>query len=390
MKIAVIGAKGLPPKQGGIEHHCAEICSRLVNRGHSVDLFARSSWTHLPAFHCHDFRGVRVMSLPCFSLRSTDAFISAALGALLSLGDRYDIVHFHSLGPALFSGLPHVFSSAKVVVTCHGLDWQRAKWSKLASGLIWLGEKVAVNVADEIVVVSDILQPYFWKTYGRNVAYIPNAPATYNTSDPDFTYVTTTLGLELGRYIVFLGRLVPEKCPDLLIQAFKQLQPLGWKLVVVGDHDAPSFKAKLLDLAAGDPNVIFTGELRGRYLAEVVRGAGLSVLPSNLEGLPLAVLEAMHEGIPVLASNIPPHCQLLGSDRGLLFRTEDLESCIEQLNWAIQHPQQMRDMAQKAQAYVKMLYNWDDITNDYLSLYERLLNLPQQLVVKSKTSVNWN
>jgi glycosyltransferase involved in cell wall biosynthesis len=390
MKIAVIGAKGLPPKQGGIEHHCAEICSRLVAQGHSVDFFARSNWTHFPAFHRHDFRGVQVISLPCSSLRGTDAFTSAALGALLTLGDRYDIVHFHSLGPALFSWLPHVFSSAKVVVTCHGLDWQRAKWNKLASGLIWLGEKVAVNVADEIVVVSDILQLYFLKTYGRDVSHIPNAPATYDASDPDFTYATTGLGLEPGRYIVFLGRLVPEKCPDLLIQAFKQLQPLGWKLVLVGAHDDPSFKSKLLDLSAGNPNIVFAGELRGRYLAELVRGAGLFVLPSNLEGLPLALLEAMHEGIPVLASNIPPHLQLLGSDRGLLFRSEDFESCVEQLNWAMQHLQKMQDMAQKAQTYVKMLYNWDEITNDYLTLYEQLLNLPHRLAVKTKVPVKAN
>lgn len=387
MKIAVIGAKSLPPRQGGIEHHCAEIYSRLVAQGHSVDFFARSNWTRLPAFRCHDFRGIRVMTLPCSRLRGTDAFTSAALGALLTLGNRYDIVHFHGLGPALFSWLPRFFSSAKVVVTCHGLDWQRAKWSKFASRLIQLGEKVTAKVADEIVVVADNLQDYFWKTYGRDASYIPNAPATYATSDPDSTYTTTTLGLEPGRYIVFLGRLVPEKCPDLLIQAFKRLQPSGWKLVLVGNYDGSSFHSKLLNLSTGDSSIVFTGELRGAKLADVVRGAGLFVLPSNLEGLPLALLEAMHEGVPVLASDIPPHRKLLGSDRGLLFRTEDLESCIEQLNWAIQHPQEMQAMSQKAQAHITMLYNWNEITNDYLNLYEQLLNVPYRLVENNQVLV---
>lgn len=375
MKIAVIGAKSLPPRQGGIEHHCAEIYARLVAQGHSVDFFARSNCTHLPAFHRHKFQGIQVMSLPCSKVRGADAFISSALGSLMTLGNHYDIVHFHGLGPALFSWIPRFFSSTKVVVTCHGLDWQRAKWSKFASRLIWLGEKVAMNAADEIVVVSDTLQSYFLKTYGREVSYIPNAPATYAASDPNFSYIKT-LGLNPGRYIVFLGRLVPEKCPDLLIEAFKRLQPPGWKLVLVGAPDGSAFYSKLLDLSADDPNIRFMGEMRGSPLAEVVRGAGLSVLPSNLEGLPLTLLESMHEGIPVLASNIPPHLNLLGSDRGLLFRSEDLESCIKHLKWAIQHPQEMQNMAQKAQVYVKMLYNWGEITNDCLNLYERLLSMP--------------
>src|SRR5919199_5890041 len=161
MKIAVIGAKGLPPKQGGIEHYCAEVYPRMVARGHSVDLFGRSSYTDCPAMDQYDFEGVRVVSLPCFHLKGVDAFISSALGAIASGGTKYDIVHFHALGPALFTWLPRLASSSKVVVTCQGLDWQRAKWGNFSSRLIQMGERAAVRFADEIIVVSEALRSYF-------------------------------------------------------------------------------------------------------------------------------------------------------------------------------------------------------------------------------------
>ncbi|RUT01976.1 hypothetical protein DSM107010_63880 [Chroococcidiopsis cubana SAG 39.79] len=140
MKIAVIGAKGLPPKQGGIEHYCAEVYPRMVAQGHSVDLFARSSYTNLSWRNEYDFKSVRVISLPCMGLRGMDAFSSSALGAIGATASNYDVIHFHALGPALFSCLPRIASSAKVVVTCQGLDWQRAKWGNLSSRLIKLGE----------------------------------------------------------------------------------------------------------------------------------------------------------------------------------------------------------------------------------------------------------
>jgi glycosyltransferase involved in cell wall biosynthesis len=372
MKIAVIGAKGLPPNQGGIEHYCAEVYPRMVAQGHSVDLFARSSYTDLPSFQEYDFQGVRVVSLPCPGLRGLDAIASSALAGIFAWGGRYDIIHFHALGPALFTWLPRLSSSAKVVVTCQGLDWQRDKWGKISSRLIQLGEKAAVNFANAIIVVSEDLRSYFLQTYGRETSYIPNAPAGYLESDPTFAY-GSSLGLEQGRYILFLGRMVPEKCPDLLIKAFQSLQSPGWKLVLAGGtSDTPSFTSKLLDLSEGNPDIVFTGELRGSRLAEIVRGAGLFILPSNLEGLPLAMLEAMLEGIPVVASNIPPHQQLVGEDKGLLFQTGDVDSCVNCLSWAIANLEDMKMRAEKAQRYVQLHYTWDNITADNLKLYETL------------------
>ncbi|WAL62599.1 glycosyltransferase family 4 protein [Thermocoleostomius sinensis] len=381
MKIAVIGAKGLPPTQGGIEHYCAEIYPRMIAQGHSVDLFARSSCISLSPFDYYDFEGIRVISLPCPGKKGLDAMSSSVLGALFSLGAGYDIIHFHALGPALFTWLSRISCSAKIVVTCHGLDWKRDKWGKLSSRLIRWGEQAAVNFADELIVVSEELRSYFQKTYDRQTLYIPTAPARYAASDPTFAF-GSSLQLQPRRYILFLGRLVPEKCPNLLLKAFQSLRLEDWKLVFVGGNsDTPAFKAKLIHSAGNDPNVLFTGELRGSQLAEIVRGAGLFVLPSKLEGLPLAMLEAMVEGIPVLASDILPHRQLLKDDRGLLFQVGQVDSCAASLNWAIQHPQEMKLMAERARQYVRLNYTWEQITAANLDVYKSLASLPRHIPV---------
>ncbi|MDZ8054936.1 MAG: glycosyltransferase family 4 protein [Aulosira sp. ZfuVER01] len=375
MKIAVIGAKGLPPKQGGIEHYCAEIYPRMVAQGHSVDLFARSSYTQGSWFESYKFKGIRVISLPSVDFRGIDAFFTSALGAIAASGKKYDIVHFHALGPSIFTFLPRILRSGKIVVTCHGLDWQRAKWGSFSTRLIQMGEKTAVNFAHEVVVVSEALQTYFLQTYGRETVYIPNAPATYGESDPNFAY-GKQLGLKQGRYILFLGRLVPEKRPDLLVDAFCALKSSGWKLVLAGGvSDTKSFTSKLLEKVANNRNIVFVGELRGTRLWEIVRGAGLFVLPSDLEGLPLSMLEAMQEGIPILASNIPPHQQLINKERGMLFEAGNLPSCINSLDWAIHHPQQLAAMARNSRKYVQMNYNWEQITADNLKLYEDISNI---------------
>jgi glycosyltransferase involved in cell wall biosynthesis len=389
MKIAVIGAKGLPPKQGGIEYHCAELYPRMVAQGHTVDLFARSSYVESSVWNRSHFKGVRVISLPSPKSGGWDAMISSALGAILTTGMQYDIIHFHALGPALFSWVPRLMSPAKVVVTCHGLDWQRAKWGKIAGHSILLGEKAAVACAHEMIVVSESLRSYFSKTYGRDFPYISNAPTAYPPSDHNFNW-GTSLELEQKRYIVFLGRLVPEKRPDLLIQAFQAVRNTGWKLVLVGSHDSSYFHTQLLELAANQPDVIFTGELTGSRLAEIVRGSGMCVLPSDLEGLPMAMLEAMEEGIPIVASDIPPHRQLLSDDRGILFRSGNLNSCIQKLDWAIRHPEVLKMMAQRAQAYVRLNHNWDQIAAASLKLYEAILDQPYKAFPSPQISVHSN
>lgn len=398
MKIAVIGAKGLPAQQGGIEQHCAEICVRMAKWGHEVDLYARPSYNGTSWFSSELYQGIRIITLPSLPIRGIDAFLNSALGAISTIGRKYDVIFFHALGPSLFSWLPKLLTSSKVISVCHGLDWQRAKWGKVSSMMLRLGERTASNYADEIIVVSHALQSYFSKIYNRQTTYIPNAPAEYTNSDPKFNY-GKALGLTPGKYVLFLGRLVPEKCPDLLFEAFSQLQPAGWKLVFVGGgSDTEEFSTKLQQQAAGKSNIVFTGQLTGAFLAEIVRGSGLFALPSDLEGLPLAMLEAMREGVPVLASDIPVHQQLLGDERGVLFKAGDLNSCIKALNWSINNPLTLSKMARASQEHIQQNYDWDSITTETLNLCSNIVgnnadisaeprNLRSSLVGKEPDSI---
>lgn len=384
MKIAVIGSKGLPATQGGIEHHCKEIYPRMVQMGHEVDLYARTSYTDTAPFKSYAYEGVRVLPLPGLKFRGLDALVTSGLGAAASLFSKYDIVHFHALGPALFSWMPKLLSQTQVVVTCHGLDWQRAKWGKLSSSMLLAGERTGSKFADRLIVVSEELSRYFQVTYGRACDYIPNAAADLQASDPDFGFVES-LGLQPGRYIVFVGRLVPEKRPDLLIKAFRALNPPGWKLVIVGGtSESDDFSARLTRQASGLDSILFTGPLRETRLAETIRGAGLFVLPSDLEGLPLAMLEAMQECVPVIASDIPVHRQLAAEGRGMLFDVGDIEACRRCIEWAVAHPQATAAMARNALRYVRRNHDWESITEKTLEIYGSLLTrskLPSGQVV---------
>lgn len=373
MKIAAIGAKGLPAYQGGVEHHCQEIYSRMVARGHCVDLFARCSYLDSYPMQIKYSDGVKVIPLPGLKLKGVDALVSSALGAIAASKTNYDIIHFHALGPALFSWVSKMVSSTKIVVTCHGLDWKRAKWGRVPKFLLHQGEVNAVRCADRLIVVSEDLRTYFQQTYNLKTIYIPNAAASYAQSDPACSYIKS-LGLKVGRYILFLGRFVPEKRPDLIIKAFQSLNLPDWQLVMVGGcSDSHDFTNEVIQLAANHPNIIFTGEQRGDRLAEIVRGAGLFVLPSDLEGFPLVMLEAMGEKIPVVASDIPIHRKLTDEGRGIVFTAGSLSSCVSKLQWAISHPQEMAIAAQKAQTYVKASYNWDSITQETLQVYTSVL-----------------
>ncbi|MEL6927278.1 MAG: glycosyltransferase family 4 protein [Cyanobacteria bacterium J06600_6] len=373
MKIAVIGVKGLPAGQGGIERACQELYPRLVKLGHSVDLYARPSYTKKRGFYRYEYQGVQVIGLPALPFRGLDALFCSAMGSFVSSLGNYDIIHFHALGPSLFSWLPRLVSSSKIVATCHGLDWQRAKWGKLSSSIIYLGEKAAVRYADNLVVVSEDLQKYFAQTYDRDSVYIPNGPGGFAPTSEKLAYLDS-LNLRPQKYLLFLGRLVPEKRPELLIEAFQKLQPQGWKLVLTGStSNTEKYGVELRRLAKNNPNIIFTGELGGKSLAEIIRGAGLFVLPSDLEGLPLVMLEAMHEEIPVLASDIPPHKQLVGEDKGFLFKAGNLDSAVEVMQNALEQPSVRMAMAKRAKQHIVSVYNWDKIATQNLKVYTQLV-----------------
>lgn len=373
MKIAVIGVKGIPTNQGEIERYCQEFYPRIAARGHQVDLFVQPTPDQQPLFTIGYYHKVRVIALAPLPLKSTGFMLSSALSTVCATLGGYDVIHIQGIKAAWFSWFPQLFSGSKIVVTSHqlDLDLERNKRSKIFGWLLSLMEKAAVKNADEVVVLSKALGKHFREKYNIRPHYIPNAPVISAQSDLQFSY-GRSLGLEPQKYILHLGKLSPENQLHLLIAAFKKIEHQGWKLVLAGGSgDSVQYAVKLLSLAKSNPNIIFSNEIRGKHLAEVIDNAGLLGVPTDGSdlGLPLVVLEAMQKRIPVLASDRQVYRELIGQERGLLFESGNLNSLKEKLQHALSHPDVLMTMTQKAYTYITIHHNWDRATYGNLSLY---------------------
>jgi glycosyltransferase involved in cell wall biosynthesis len=357
MKIAVIGARGIPAKFGEIERYCLELYPQIVARGHQVDLYVQPSYHQQLQFSTFTYQKMKVITLLSLPGKRF-SWLNSALNTIWATFGNYDVIHLHGMIGAWFAWFPQMFSSSSIVVTFHQLESNVTWSSKIFRRLLpWL-EKIAVNYADEIVVTTHELADYFLRKYGVCPHYIANAPAKYRENNDRVSF-HQAFGLERQRYVLYLGAFEPNQRLDLLIKVFQKLQPPNWKLVLAGDISC-SFQhtINLLQMARQQNNVIFTGEISGNLLAELVRGAGM--------------LEAMREGIPIVASDTMNHRKLIGRDRGLLFKAGQFDSLLIQLEYAMSRPNLLLTMAKKAQTYIAVNHNWDKVIYKNLFLYLQL------------------
>lgn len=376
MKIAVVGVRGIPTDRGEIERYCQEFYPRIAARGHQVDLFIQSSSHQQSLFSVSYYHSVRVITLRRLPLKHINYRLCSAFSAVWASFGNYDVIHIHGIKAAWFSWFPKLFSASKIVITIHQLDnnFYPTKGCKILRWLLSSWEKLAVKNADEIIVISKALGEYFHTKYNISPRYIPNAPGIFQGTNLKFDY-GFSLDLTPKKYLLCLGKLNPKSRPDLLLQAYQRLENQSWKLVIAGEICDPiRYAVELLSLAQDNPNIVFTNEIRGRHLAEIIGNAGLLVVPSDGSdlGLPLSMLEAMQRKIPVLASDNPVHNQLIGADRGLLFESESLGSLQEKLQYALSKPDELAEMAHKAQTYININHNWDRVTYGNLSLYLKI------------------
>ena len=278
------------------------------------------------------------------------AVSSSAFAALYSAFGKYDVVHIHAEGPAFFAWLPKMFGK-RVVVTVHGIDWQREKWqSGLGSKFIHQGEKNAAKYADEVIVLSKGVQDYFKETYGRETHFIPNG--VNRPQIREASLITDKFGLKKDSYILFLGRLVPEKGIRYLVEAFKNVKTDKKLVIAGGSSDTDSFMEELKDLAKGDDRILFTGFVQGAMLDELYSNTYIYTLPSDLEGMPLSLLEAMSYGNCCLVSDIP-ECAEVVEDKALIFKKSDVEDLREKLQDACDHPEMVMKMKNIYGCYMK-------------------------------------
>lgn len=366
----MLGHKRIPSREGGVEIVVEELSTRMVLKGHHVTCYNRRghhvSGKEFDTYRAYEYKGVRLKNVFAIERRGLAAMTASFLAAFCAAFGRYDIVHFHAEGPCAMLWLPKLCGK-RCVATIHGLDHRRAKWGKLASAYIMLGEKCAVKYADEIIVLSRGVQKYFKDTYGRETCYIPNGVNRSRICRPEL--IKEKYGLEQGSYLLFLGRLVPEKGIQYLIEAFKKVKTNKKLVIAGGSSDTENFKKELKELAAGDERVLFTGFVQGRILNELFSNAYVYTLPSDLEGMPLSLLEAMSYGNCCLTSDID-ECAEVVENRAILFRKSDIEDLREKLQNLCDNPELVAAYREKAADFICQKYNWDYVVRETLKLYE--------------------
>ncbi|MEI3364944.1 MAG: glycosyltransferase family 4 protein [Enterocloster sp.] len=367
LAISMFGQKRLS-REGGIEIVVKELCTRMAQDGHKITCYNRSGH-HVSGAEFdkkNEYKGICQKSVPTIEKKGLAAVSSSFFAALYSAFGKYDVVHIHAEGPAFFSWLPKMFGK-RVVVTIHGIDWQREKWkSGFGSKFIRQGEKNAVKYADEIVVLSKGVQDYFKDTYGRETRFIPNGVNRPEIQSAKL--ITEKFDLTKDSYILFLGRLVPEKGLRYLIEAFKAVKTNKKLVIAGGSSDTDSFMKELQESAKSDNRIIFTGFVQGQLLDELYSNAYIYTLPSDLEGMPLSLLEAMSYGNCCLVSDIP-ECVEVVEDKALVFKKSDTEDLRTTLQKACEHPESVAELKQTAADFICQKYNWDNVVEETVKLY---------------------
>lgn len=370
LKIAMLGHKRIPSREGGIEIVVEELATRMAALGHEVTCYNRSghhiSDLQFDGKKMATYKGVMIKSVPTVDIKGLAAFSSSVFASFRVTFGRYDIVHYHAEGPCAMLWLPKLLGK-RCVATIHGLDWQREKWkSGFAAKYIKLGERTAVKHADAIIVLSRAMQAYFQQTYGRETIFIPNGITRPQCLPPDEIKQKYKLA---GRdYILFLGRLVPEKGLRYLITAYKELNTSLSLVIAGGGSDTVEFISELKVMAGNDHRIIFTGFIQGTMLEELFSNAAIYVLPSDLEGMPLSLLEAMSYGNCCVISDIP-ECTEVVNNKAVVFNKGDHEDLAKKLQSLIDNPVAAEGFRREASDYIIERYNWDQIVSSTIALY---------------------
>lgn len=359
----MIGQKGLPAKHGGVERHVEELGARLVGLGHEVTVFTRPNYSDPDV---REYRGMRLVSLPTIGTKHLDAIVHSVLASLACLRPDFDVVHYHAIGPTLASPITRVRGRA-IVATIHGRDWKRDKWGTFATAILRVAEAVTLRVPHVTISVSDTLAETYLAEVGRSVVYVPNGIAIEDGEDLS---VLSEFGLSDRGYLLFAGRLVPEKGAHYLLSAHER-SGVELPLVVAGDSSGTDDYARDLRAKAGS-SVIFTGYQYGERLAALFRHAALFVLPSDLEGLPIVLLEALAYGTPVLASDIAPNVEILG-DKGRYFTAGNIEALGGALSECMADLDELGRSTEELRSAVLEEYDWDRVAGQVAECYGQAL-----------------
>lgn len=371
--IAMIGHKRIPSREGGVEIVVDELSTRMVKLGHGVEVYNRSGYhvsgKQFNEKHGKIYEGVRLYKIPTLKSSSFNAIVYSIFATIIATGRaafrKNYVIHFHAEGPCIMLWLPKLFG-IRTIATIHGLDWQRSKWGGFATKMLKFGEKIAATRADEVIVLSKNVQKYFKDTYNREVKYIPNGIVAPTLREPDD--IKRLYGLEKDEYILFLARLVPEKGAHYLINAFKKLDTNKKLVIAGGESHSQEYMNSIREMCKDDDRIIMTGFVQGKTLEELYSNAYLFVLPSDVEGMAISLLEAMSYGNACLVSDIPENVEVVG-DHAYTFihgNEDDLQRKMKEL---ITNTELIKVKKAGAMKYILDKYNWDDVVSKTLEIY---------------------
>ena len=363
IRIMMLGLRGFPGVQGGVETHAEHLCPLLVEAGCDVTVLVRSPYQ--PAGIGPAWRGVKFVSLWAPKSKGMEAILHTLLGVLYAALKRPDILHIQAIGPGIMTLLAR-FLGLRVVVTHHGPDYDRQKWGRFARIVLKLGERWGMRWSNGRIVISNVIADLVRRKHAVGSVLIPNGVVLPQL--PETTTALEHFGLVCGRYVLLVSRLVEEKRHLDLIEAFSKAGLPGWKLVLVGGSDHPdAYMQRVIDASQAHENVVMTGFQKGLALQELYVHAGMFVLPSSHEGLPIAMLEALSFGLPVVASDIPANLEV-GLPPHHYFPLGDIQALAERL---IEVSTQPADESQRQarRAWVSEKYDWRQIASKTFQVY---------------------
>ena len=372
MKIAMIGHKVVPSRRGGIENVLTTLCPLLVEMGHDVTCYNRSSDKveneYVGTVENGMYKGVKLKNAWTLDVRGFAAMIASFTAAIAASFGKYDVIHFHAEGPCAALWIPKLFGK-KCVATVHGLDWQREKWGKgFASKYIKFGEKILAKYADEVIVLSQAAYDYFQETYNRETVIIHNGISRPEKKEAEI--IAEKYGLEKNGYISLVSRLTAEKGVHYLIDAYSKIST-DKKLVICGDtSDTDDYVAMLKEKAAGNSDIIFTGFISGDTLSEIYSNAYLNVLPSDLEGMSLCLLESLAFGNALLCSDIPENTAV-AEDKAIYFNKSNVDDLAEKLQMLCDDPGLIEKYREGSADFVLNKYSWQDVAKATCRLYNK-------------------
>lgn len=364
MKIALLGTRGIPACYSGFETFYENLAVRLVQRGHNVTVYNRKQYVNYPSEY---YKGVRLVTLPTIRSKQLDTLFHTFISVIHALFKRYEIAYFCIVGNSPLTILTRMFG-IKTILNVDGEDWKRGKWQGSEKVYLKLSERIATIFPHVVISDSEVIRKRYLQDYKTETIFIPYGANIAKSSDTSYL---TKFGLEREKYILFVGRLVPENNADLLIKAFSELKS-DYKLVIIGDAPyVEGYKEELKRMAG--QNVIFTGYLFGEGYASLSSHCYVFVLPSGVDGTRPVLLDQMGFGNCVLVNNSPANIEVIG-DTGLSFNGKDgTVDLVGKMEFLLNRPEAVRNYRKKAIERVETLYSWDAITLKYEELFRSLV-----------------